>query len=122
MAYDTDKLYKKAIEVIKEKELYFMADVYAYLGVSAPTFYEHFPVESKELKDLKDLIESNKVSTKVSIRSKLHQSKSPTGLLALYKLISTDEERKNLSMEYREHSGEMELPKLQVEIVEPDES
>lgn len=122
MAYDTKELYQKALSLIKEKHLFFIEDVVAYLGIAKPTFYEHFPIDSNEMNDIKEAIEKEKVNVKVSIRSKLHKGNQTAGLLALYKLICTDEERKALAMEYKEHSGEIKLPQLQVEVVKPDES
>ena len=109
MAYKTEDLYERALKEIDKNNLFFLEDVYAYLSISSSTFYDHFPLESKESKDIKERLNKNKMKTKVSIRSKLHQSTSPAGLLALYKLLATNDERRALSMEYREHSGEMNL-------------
>jgi hypothetical protein len=114
MAYNTDELYKQALQEIEENTLFFVSDVVAYLGIAESTFYEHFPPDSEKSKAIKEKLNKNAMRTKVSIRSKLHQSKSPTGLLALYKLLATNDERKALAMEYREHSGEVKLPKLEV--------
>jgi len=114
MAYKTSELYEKAIEAIDQNNLFFISDVIAYLGISSETYYNHFPLESKESNAIKEKLNKNAMRTKVSIRSKLHQSKSPAGLLALYKLLATNDERKALAMEYREHSGEVKLPKLEV--------
>jgi hypothetical protein len=109
VAYKTEDLYERALKEIDKNNLFFLEDVYAYLSISSSTFYDHFPLESKESKDIKERLNKNKMKTKVSIRSKLHQSTSPAGLLALYKLLATNDERRALSMEYREHSGEMNL-------------
>src|SRR5690554_4067383 len=122
MAYDTKDLYERALMEIDNNNLFFVEDVVAYLGIAKSTFYDHFPEGSNESDDIKDRLNKNKMRTKVSIRSKLHKSTSPTGLLALYKLLATDDERRALAMEYREHSGEIKLPSLKVEIVKPDES
>ena len=113
MAYKTNELYEKAIQEIDKNNLFFSSDVIAYLGISEQTFYNHFPVESKELEDIKERLNKNKMRTKVSIRSKLHQSTSPAGLLALYKLLATEDERRALAMEYRDHTSngeKIELP------------
>jgi|31_taG_2_1085359.scaffolds.fasta_scaffold48996_1 hypothetical protein len=113
MAYKTNELYDKALEEIDKNNLFFIEDVVAYLGISKPTFYDHFPVDSNEMNDIKERLNKNKMRTKVSIRSKLHQSTSPAGLLALYKLLATEDERKALAMEYRDHTSngeKIELP------------
>jgi hypothetical protein len=109
MAYDTDTLYERALEEIEKNNLFFFQDVYAYLGISHDSFYRFFPTESERYETIKERLDKNKMKTKVSIRSKLHKSTSPAGLLALYKLLATNDERRALSMEYREHSGEMKL-------------
>jgi hypothetical protein len=109
MAYDTDALYERALEEIDKNNLFFFQDVYAYLGISHDSFYRFFPTESERYETIKERLDKNKMKTKVSIRSKLHKSTSPAGLLALYKLLATNDERRALSMEYREHSGEMKL-------------
>ena len=113
MAYKTEDLYKKAIDAIKSNNLFFLTDVYSYLGISHDTFYKHFPLESEKMDAIKERLNKNAMRTKVSIRSKLHQSTSPTGLLALYKLLATEDERRALSMEYRDHTSKgekIELP------------
>ena len=109
MAYDTDTLYERALSEIDTNNLFFVEDVVAYLGIAKSTFYDHFPEDSDESNDIKEKLNKNKMRTKVSIRSKLHKSTSPAGLLALYKLLASNDERRALSMEYREHSGEMKL-------------
>jgi hypothetical protein len=109
MAYDTQTLYERALQEIDANNLFFVEDIVAYLGIAKSTFYDHFPEDSDESNDIKERLNKNKMKTKVSIRSKLHKSTSPAGLLALYKLLATNDERRALSMEYREHSGEMKL-------------
>lgn len=124
MSYDTDALYEQALVDIEKYNLFFFADVYAYLGISHNAFYTHFPTESERYEAIKDRLDKNKMQTKVSIRSKLHKSTSPTGLLALYKLLATPDERRALSMEYRDHTTDGEkIKEFKVEIVNsPNES
>lgn len=106
MAYDVDALYEQALEEIEKNNLFFFSDVYAYLGISHDSFYRFFPTDSERYETIKDRLNKNAMKTKVSIRSKLHKSTSPTGLLALYKLLATDDERRALSMEYRDHTSD----------------
>lgn len=98
MAYDHDKLFNEAMAAIQEHKLFFIEDVIAWLAVSKPTFYDHFKVNSDEFNSIKDAIGSNRIRLKVQIRAKLSQGKNAAELLALYKLICTDEERRRLSM------------------------
>lgn len=97
MAYDRNKIFKQAQDVVKEHNLFFIDDIVAWLPISKPTFYEFFPLESNELNELKKMLEDNKVRMKTSIRAKLYKGKG-TDLIALYKMICTDEERKAIAM------------------------
>ncbi len=120
MAFDRDKLYQQAQAAIKENNLFFIEDVVAFIPCSKPTFYEHFPIDSNELNNLKDLLEQNKIRTKSAIRAKLYKSPKASELLALYRLICTPEERKMLNQNYIELTGKDGkdlLPKIEIEIV-----
>lgn len=97
MAYDRNKIFKQAQDVIREHNLFFIDDIVAWLPISKPTFYEFFPLESNELNELKKMLEDNKVRMKTSIRAKLYKGKG-ADLIALYKMICTDEERKAIAM------------------------
>lgn len=102
MAYDRNKILVKVKENIVKHRLFFIDDVVAYCGISKPTFYDFFKVDSDDFNDIKELLDKNKVEVKVSIRQKLFKGDKAAELLALYKLICTDEERKALSMNYTE--------------------
>lgn len=104
MAYKTGKLFERAIKVIKKENLYFIDDVAAYLGVSKQTVYDHFPTDSDEMDDIKELLNKNRVSDKVKMRKDWKDSTNPTLQMGLYKLISTADERRALAMEYRDHT------------------
>lgn len=108
MAYNKDKLYDQAIKAIKKHNLYFIEDIVAFIPCSKPTFYEHFPVDSNELNNLKELLEDNKVSMKVKLRHRLSQGDKAAEILALYKLIATDSERQALSMQHVDHTSKGE--------------
>jgi hypothetical protein len=120
MAFDRDKLYQQAQTAITENNLFFIEDVVAFIPCSKPTFYEHFPIGSNELNNLKDLLEQNKIRTKSAIRAKLYKSPKASELLALYRLICTPEERKMLNQNYIELTGKDGkdlLPKIEIEVV-----
>ena len=74
----------------------------AFLPIVKKTFYEYFPLESNEINELKELLQTNRVELKVSMRSKWFKSSAPALQMALMKLICTDEERKKLAMTYTE--------------------
>ena len=100
MAYDTKELFEKAKDVIVKHKLFFIEDIVAFLPCSKPTFYEHFPIDSNEINELKELLELNRTELKVSMRSKWYKSNAPALQMALMKLIANPEELKKLSMNY----------------------
>lgn len=106
MAYDKAKIFEQAKQVISEHNLFFIEDIVAWLPISKPTFYEYFPVDSNELNTLKNMVADNKIKTKSGIRAKLYKEKG-TSLIALYKMICTDDERKALSLTYQESKQEI---------------
>lgn len=104
MAYDQKKIYEQAQEQIKKNNLFFIEDIVAFIPCDKTTFYRFFPLESNEYNALKALLDENKVKTKSAIRSKLFKGSKASELLALYKLICTDEERDALMMQKIDHS------------------
>jgi hypothetical protein len=114
MAYDKIKIFEQAKEMIVKHKLFFVEDIVSFLPCAKPTFYEFFPPDSNELNEIKDLLDSNRVAIKVSLRSKWHKSDNATLQVSLYKLICTEDERKKLSMTHNktEHSGEIKTTDL----------
>lgn len=123
MAYDRQKIFNQAKEVIKKNRLVFIEDIVAFLPCDKTTFYRFFEVESNEYNELKGLLDLNKTELKVSMRSKWYKSEAPALQLALYKLIASPEEHKALQMQYNDHTsgGEKILPKIIWEDANPDE-
>lgn len=109
MAYDKTAIFHKAIEQIKGNTLYFIEDVVAFLPIGKTTFYDFFPPDSNEMNDIKELLDNNKISTKVKLRKKLSEGDKAAEILALYKLIATEEERKALSMQHIDHTTKGEM-------------
>lgn len=97
MAYDRNKIFKQAQDVIREHNLFFIDDIVAWLPIGRSTFYEYFPMDSDKMDILKKMLEDNKVRMKTSIRAKLYKGKG-ADLIALYKMICSDEERKAIAM------------------------
>jgi len=104
MAYDKEKILEQAKKVIKDNSLYFIEDVVAFLPIRKSTFYSYFPIDSNEMDDIKELLDDNKISTKVKLRKKLEEGDKAAEILALYKLIATEDERKALSMQHLDHT------------------
>lgn len=104
MAYDKDKIFKDAKKMAEAKNLFFIEDIISLLPCDKTTFYRFFDIKSNEYNELKAILENNRVKTKSAIRAKLFKSEKSAELIALYKLIGTEEERKRLSMSYIELS------------------
>lgn len=102
MAYDKEKIYEQAKDVIVKHNLFFVEDIVSFLPCSKTTFYEFFSIDSNELNELKSMLEKNRVELKVSMRSKWYESNAPALQMALMKLIATPEELKKLSLQYQE--------------------
>ena len=102
MAYDKTKIFEQAKEAIVKHKLFFVEDVVAFIPCSKQTFYDYFPVNSDELDTLKSMLEINRTTLKVSMRSKWYTSNAPALQMALMKLIATPEELKKLSMTFVE--------------------
>ena len=102
MAYDRNKIFEQAKEVIVKHKLFFVEDIVAFLPCATSTFYDFFPANSEELEELKELLEQNRVTLKVSMRSKWYTSNAPALQMALMKLIASPDELRRLSMQFVE--------------------
>jgi hypothetical protein len=101
MAYDRVKIFEQAKEVIVKHKLFFIEDIVAFLPCDKTTFYRFFEPDSNEYNELKGLLETNRVTLKVSMRSKWYTSNAPALQMALMKLIATPEELRKLSMNHQ---------------------
>ena len=106
MAYKTSDLKKTAIEAITKNKLIFIEEIISYLPCAKPTFYDHFPNESDDYRELVTLIDKNKDEIKASLRAKWYKSDNATLQIALMRLCATDPERRKLAMNYIELTGE----------------
>ena len=94
MAYKKEEIYKRALDIIKNKEVLFINDVIAFLPCGRSAFYEFFPKKSDESDTLKRELEQKKVKQKIMLR-KFFGCKlaSASERIFLYKLLANDEER-----------------------------
>jgi hypothetical protein len=105
MANDRNKIFEQAKAAIIQHSLIFIEEVVSFLPISKPTFYEYFPVDSNDFNALKDLLNTNRVDIKVKLRNKWAESENPTLQISLYKLTSSEEELRRLSVAKQEVSG-----------------
>jgi len=96
MAYNKKQLYSEALELIQKKNLLFIEDVIALLGISKQTFYSKFKVRSNELDNIKKNIRNNRVALKTNIRKKWYESDHFSSQLCLYKLCAEEDELRRL--------------------------
>ena len=87
-------------KIIKDDNIFFIESAIAYTPISKPTFYAWFPTDSDEMKELVALLEKNKLKTKDYIRIKLRMGNKSSELLALYRMICTEEERRAIATNY----------------------
>lgn len=104
MAYNTKELKEQALKAIEKHKLFFIEDVVAFLPCAKPTFYEHFPNDSNDYKDIAEALNRNKIEVKTSLRSKWYKSNAAPLQLALYKLIANPDEHRALQMNYQDHT------------------
>lgn len=108
MAYDTKELHERCMKAIKDQGLFFIKDIPPMVGIAESTWWEHFPRESEERKKQDEALAQNRVTLKVSMRSRWYQNNNATIQLALYKLIADDDERRRLAQQYIDHTTEGE--------------
>jgi hypothetical protein len=118
MAYDRIKIFEQAKEVIVKHKLFFIEDIVAFLPISKPTFYDFFKIDSDEFNELKELLEQNRVTLKVSMRSKWYTSNAPALQMALMKLIATPEELRKLSMQFIESENTNTIKPIEFTIID----
>jgi len=100
------KIYDLAITAIEKNNLFFIADIVAWMPCGCTKFYELFPAKSEGSETFKELLDRNKVKTKSAIRSKLFKSNKASELLALYRLIATVDEHRLLNQSYIDHTND----------------
>ena len=124
MLYDKGKIFEQAKEEIEKNNLFFVKDIVAFLPRCRSTFYDYFPDGSDELDTIKEMLERNKIKTKSAIRAKLYKGEKAAELLALYRLICTNEERQMLNQNYIDitsKGGELKSPTYILNVIETPE-
>lgn len=110
--YNKNKIFEQAKTEIVKNNLFFIEDIVAFLPCDKTTFYRFFPVDCNEYNILRELLETNKIRVKSSIRAKLYKSEKAAELLALYRLIATPEEHRLLNQQYIESKNTHEIKGL----------
>lgn len=103
MAYNQEEIFKTALKLIEKEKLFFIEDIVAFLPCDKSTFYRFFPLESNEYDAIKDALYKSRIKIKSKLRNNWQEG-APALQLALYKLASTPEELKKLSMQQIDHT------------------
>ena len=97
----------ETIEAIKEHDLVFQSELFAYVQFSERTFYNW---QLQDVQTIKKAFEDNRTRTKKALRKKWYDSDNFTAQVALYKLIATDSEYERLANVKQITSETPELP------------
>lgn len=98
MAYNKTTLYNKAKEIIKTKKPIFIEELISFMGIDKTTFYRHFPIDSNEYNEIRNLITDVKIEIKGGLRKKWYDSNNATTQIVLYRLLATKEENEAISL------------------------
>lgn len=74
-----------------DSNIVFEKDAAIAMGIGISTYYAKFNEDDR--KQIDEILEENRTKLKRTIRKKLSDSATPAALIALYKLIGTQEER-----------------------------
>jgi len=96
--FDKEQLEKQALGAIQsDSDIVFIQDVIAVLPCSSATFYNH---NLEKLETIKDALHKNRIEIKKRLRTNwMRQDENATMQVALYKLLSNDEEKDSLTMQ-----------------------
>lgn len=98
---EREKLLEMALDAIgKDDNLLFIESVCARIGICKTTFYEWWGKGTEEYTQIWEAINRNRCKVKDYIRLKLRTSSKASELLALYRMIATDEERRAINTTY----------------------
>lgn len=93
-----DELRDALIEYIRtHPNAIYIEDACNGLGMTSRTFRNYFHEGDESYGAIMQALDSNIITTKSCIRDKFFNSNMPASLIALYKLIGTQEEREALS-------------------------
>lgn len=94
MAYNKSDLEQQALDAIKKHDLVFISEVVSYLPCAKSTF---FSKKLDESDSIKEALENNKIEQKKTLRGKWRDSENATVQIALYRLLSDDDENDKLN-------------------------
>lgn len=93
-----ERIVNAALEAVAKGGVFSFEDVSAVIGVPRRTVCDHFKPGTDERAKFEEAVMRSRRRECMSIRRKLLESGNPTALIALYKLLGTDDERAALTV------------------------
>lgn len=97
MPYDRNAIFEQAIKEAESKQLIWIEELVACLGIAKSTFYVYFPDGSDESNAIKAIISKNRVILSLVNRRNMLKSNNSTCMVALAKILGTEEEAHRLN-------------------------
>lgn len=97
MAYDKNNIFEQAKKEADSNKMIWIEELIDYLPISKSTFYVYFPDGSDELDAIKSIIAKNRVRLSLGNRKNMYDSKNPSCMIALAKILGTEEEAHRLN-------------------------
>ena len=105
MAYNTDELYKLALEQIKKYKPHSFGQLFGLMGISHEAFYNHFPINSEKNDNIKREMQLVAAEIMAATIKKTREADTPTDRAMVMKIYGGDEIRRKLSTNYNEITG-----------------
>lgn len=118
MAYDKDEILQKCLEAINEHDLCFFDEVSLFVQPDLSTLYLW---KFNELEQIKNSLNKNKLAAKRKLkRNWQRDDAAPVLQLAVYKLMSNDEEFNKLTTSKSDVKADVSIPELRPVIISKD--
>ena len=105
MAYNTDELYKLALEQIKKYKPHSILQLCGLIGISHDTFYNHFPIDSDKSDNIKREMQLVAAEVTAATIKKTMKADTPTDRAMILKIYGGNEMRRKLATNYNEVTG-----------------
>jgi len=115
MAHKKEDMIKLSLDAIKDNNLVFVTEIFAFVPFSQATFYNH---KLEGLESIKKALDDNRVTTKAGMRKEWLKSTNATLQIALYKLLATNEEYDRLIQQKIDHTSDGEAMGFTIGIVD----
>lgn len=120
MAYDKDEILGKCLKAIEEHELCFFDEISLFVQPDLSTLYLW---KFNELEEIKNGLNKHKLAAKRKLkRNWQRDDAAPVLQLAVYKLMSNDEEFNKLTTSKSDVKADVNLPQLKQVIITPNGS